>query len=470
MRKHVWLIITLCGALFLFGVVTSLRMPPDYNYDSDFGRDLWMMEKITQGKYTLVGPQFSFSGLRLAPYHFYLFAPILAIFNSYQAVLYANALLFTAAFFLFFFIVRRNYGSLYTTLGIVWMATSSYVILSGRSPGNAFTYLAFYMVYLAYIFTQRRFGLLATMVLGFAAGIIVNFHPISILLVIVPYLVREVMVKDNWFHKIFTSLLVFTASFSATFLPVLVFELKHDFVILKSVFGPRQSEFLSDTYVQSIGTIGQMLRLNENSFTWIPITGLGLFAIIAFSYFAKRNPRLKKWFVTVVIMTVIFLIFGREVPHYYFPMLMFLQVMAVFFLKDLENHKSIMVLLIVLNLILFPTRFYKPGRNLQGVENNFTRAVQEMDLPNNGINVVLVNDTRLSAPAYEYRYLLSKMEYNIYDEYSYSNSNRLLLVSEKGEIDWESLDNWEISQFGNKELVKKTQIDSTVYYLFTKIQ
>jgi hypothetical protein len=442
-------------------------MPPEYNYDSDFGRDLWMTEKIAQGKFTLIGPQFSFSGLRLAPYHFYVFAPVLYVFDSYKAVVYANGLLFIAALVLTFIIIRQNYGSLYSFLAVVWITTSSYYLLAARSPGNAFTYLAFYLVYLAYIFTARRIGVLATTVLGLVAGVMVNYHPVNALVVVAPFLVKEIFVKDKFLKYKIVSIFNFLFSFALTFLPVVLFDFKHGFVLSRSFFGPKQADFITGAYIKSIGTISHMIELNNISFTWIPVTGLGLFAIIILCHFETRKKELKGWFVTVVTIVLLFLVFGRTIAHYFFPTIMFLQLMVVFFVKEIYRSKLVMVALVALNLIFFPLRFYASARNLDQVEKDFNTAAKKIDMPLSGINTLLVNETHLSAPGYEYRYLLTKNGYQVDDEYSYNSSKYLLLVSEKGETDWQNTKNWEMEQFGNKRLMGKTKVNGTVYYLFS---
>lgn len=469
MKKYIFLIIAISAAIFFFKATTSYRMPPDYNYDSDFGRDLWMTEKITQGKFTLVGPQFSFAGLRLAPYHFYLFAPALALFNSYKAVVYVNGLLFIASLVLTFIILKQNYGRLYSFLATVWIMTTPFIILSARSPGNAFTYLAFYLVYLTYFFTAKSRGTFMTFVMGAMAGVMVNYHPVNFLVVLVPFLTKEIFVHDRFTKNIFLSQLLYFSSFILTFVPVIVFELKHNFVLMKSFFGPAQADFITGAYLKTVGTLSHMVELNDLSFTWIPVTGLGLFAIIVMSYFEKRNSKMKSWFVSVIMITALFLVFGRTIAHYFFPTILFLQLMLIFFVKEIKRSKLVMVSLIAVNLVFFPARFYKNARNLGQTEKNFNSVIHKISLPKSGINTLLVNQTRLSAPGYEYRYLLTKNGYAVDDEYSYSSSENLLLVSESGEIDWKRISNWEMSQFGNKKLKSKAVAGKNAYYLFSKI-
>ncbi len=468
MKKYIFLVLLISLILFFFRATTSFRMPPEYNYDSDFGRDLWMTERIAQGMLTLVGPQFSFSGLRLAPYHFYLFAPVLKVFDSYKAVVYANGLLFIAALLAVFMLMYKTYGRFYSFLSVIWIATTAYIILAARSPGNAFTYLAFYLVYFTAFFVAKSRGTWATFILGVLGGVIVNYHPVSILAVLTPFFVKEIFVRDRFIKYIILSVILFFTGFFATFIPVVLFELKHGFVILASFFGPKQAEFLSGDYLKSIGSISHMIYLNELSHAWIPITALGLIAVIAIAYYEKKKVEMKGWFVGVIIISVFHLIFGRDISHYFFPTLLFLQLTAVFFVKDMKYPKIFIIILIAVNLVFLPLRFYTGARNLNQVEENLNRVSGKMALPKSDMNTLLVNETHLSAPGYEYRYLLAKNGFRVDDEYSYNSSRYLLLVSEKGNLEWENIRNWEMQEFGEKRLVREARVKDTVYYLFEK--
>lgn len=468
MKKYLILITLLTSAIFFFRVTTSHRMPPEYNYDSDFGRDLLMTEKITQGKLTLVGPQFSFSGLRLSPYHFYLFSPVLKVFDTYKAVVYANGLIFVAALVATFLLMYKTHGMMYSFLSVIWIATSSYIVLSGRSPGNAFTYLAFYLIYLTYFFTAKSRGTIMTFVMGVLGGVMVNYHPVNVLVILVPFFTKEIWVKDRFVKNIFLSLFQYFSGFALTFLPVIAFELKHEFILTKTFFGPKQADFITGSYLKTIGSISHMVSLNDISHTWIPITGLGLVALIIASHFERRKPEMRSWFMSVIGISAFFLVFGRTIAHYFFPTILFIQLMAIFFIKDIKSSRLILIVLIAINIFFFPVRFYSKDRNLNDVENNFNKAIKELPIPKTGVNTYLINKTHLSAPGYEYRYLLTKNGYLVDEESSYSTSKTLLVVSELGEKDLENTNTWEIKQFGEKKLIKKTKIEGTVYYLFEK--
>ena len=53
-------------------------------------------------------------------------------------------------------------------------------------------------------------------------------------------------------------------------------------------------------------------------------------------------------------------------------------------------------------------------------------------------------------------------------EQEYSISERLLVVSEEGELDFRSLKTWELDQFGPKQMISSNSAGETIFYLFKK--
>lgn len=460
----------LCG-IFFFRITTSYRMPPSYNYDSDFGRDLLFMYRINHGKQILIGPQLSFAGLHLGPYPFYLFAPFLEIGNNnYESVLSANALFFLLGFISVFFFIGRKLGSKYTLLSLLWVSTTPYIILAARAPGNAFSYLIFMLWYLTILFSREKISYLESIIMGIFAGFIVNFHPISLIAVVLPFLAKTAARKELRIKKKFLSSILFFLSFALTFIPVFVFEVRHKFIIFQTVFDKsRYSEFFSENNHFGTISLSSIWAFHQTSRAWLPISIIGLFFIlVVILRFSSPTKEVKLWFFVSFITALSLLLFGKWAPHYFFPVLALCQMTAIIIIKKFRYGLALMVFFILVNIVFFPKVFYTNARNLNDVESRFTQMLKMGNLPRQDINVVLINDTHLSAVGYEYRFLLEQNGFQVKDEFSYNNSLFLLLVSEKGEIDWAKKTSWELSEFGDKQLKEKYIIGNTVFYLFEK--
>jgi len=410
-----FLIILVAGFLFFYKVDVGFRMSPYYNYDSDFGRDLLKMTEILHGKQTLIGPQLSFAGLRLAPYQFYFFAPFLWLGRfDYRSVVFANAGLFVLGFFLLFFLLQKRIGRFYSFLSILWLISTPYIILTARSPGNGFSYVILLLLVVFLHFFYKSFSLKQHFLFGFIEGIIINFHPLSSLIVVPLHLLKLKKAKDFF---------VFAFGLLITFLSVFIFDLRHDFVIINFFINGGQKNFFT--------VLTQFL--NFSSF---------LKGYTADSY--------------------------QGAIHYYFPFLVFFQVVIIFLNRKSRLRFLLLAFLLGVNILLFPFRFYNQARNLGEVESRFNKIISQDFLQKKDLNIVLINDTPISKVGYEYRFLLSKNNYQIDDEYSYHNSKYLLMISEIGDLNWQKEKSWELEQFGNKKLIKKTNSDNYFYYFFEK--
>lgn len=450
-------------ALFFFNITTAYRMPVSYNYDSDFGRDLLMMHRITQGKHILIGPQLSFAGLHLGPYPFYLFAPFLRIGNdAYQWVVAANAFLFLSGFILLFFFWNRELGIEYSALSLLWLVTTPYIILAARSAGNAFSYLIFLVWYLVILYSVQKFSSIIIILLGVLGGIIVHFHPISFFVTSFSFLGKITTVKNIHLKEKVIASFLFCLSFLSTFLPVILFEVRHNFVITKTAFDiHRYGEFFEKRNFS-------LFSFNQSSQEWLPVGILGLIFFMCILLRNKKTKDIYIWFsISLLILLSLFLL-GKWAPHYFFPSLLLMQLVTIFFVAKTRYRLFFLAILVAINIFFFPGKFYKKARNLRDVEKTFSHMLNEGNIPKENMNVLLINDTYLSIVGYEYRFLLEKNGYSVDDEFSYRNSRYILLISEKGEIDWEKKTSWELSEFGNKQLKEKYVIDNTVFYLFEK--
>src|SRR4030042_2952015 len=97
------------GLLFFF----SYKIVNSFNYDSDFGRDLYDMLDIIQGKWRLLGPRLSFGGFISGPYYYYLFAiPLWFGHGNPEYLLYFSALLHAMSLALLFYFLLQTSGKI----------------------------------------------------------------------------------------------------------------------------------------------------------------------------------------------------------------------------------------------------------------------------------------------------------------------------------------------------------------------
>lgn len=467
----------LLSLLFFYQVTTSFRMSiTEYNYDGDFGRDLLRMTEIMHGKFTLIGPQLSFSGIHTAPYVFYLFVPILwASGYQYQAVVYANALLFLIGCIGLYIYLTRQGSSRFWFLGLLWLASSPSLLLAARSPGNAFTYLIFMICLFAFLWTSPKLSKLSSLLCGVVSGIILNFHPVTILIVptttFIQFFKQNLKQKGKDQKKTILLLGFFVLGCMMTFTPVLLFDMRHGFLITKKLMQTSSyQDFFSGSGTHIAASGNSIMTMNSRFKSTIIFTPLGLSILLAFIIFSHREK--KRWvpLYMVAILSLLALSFsGKGAVHYFVPIFIYIELLTIFALQSSRFRMPIIVgLLVIQTVFFFPKQLYTPARNVAGLEQNFSQLLGSQMLPNAPINVVLFNDQPLSKVGYEYRFLLEKNNYIVPDEFSYASSPYLLMISEHGQLDWQHEQSWELSQFGNKQLIRTQEIGNFSYYLFSK--
>ncbi|OGG26738.1 hypothetical protein A2960_01025 [Candidatus Gottesmanbacteria bacterium RIFCSPLOWO2_01_FULL_39_12b] len=121
-----------------------------------------------------------------------------------------------------------------------------------------------------------------------------------------------------------------------------------------------------------------------------------------------------------------------------------------------------------LTLSQFPKDLYrKSADSFPVMLEQARKASSQLDLPRNNFNIIILREQG-GILGYEYRYLMRVLGYRADDEFSYQLSKYLLSISEKGEINWQRENSWELDQFGKKTLLKKHSEGKSIWYLFKK--
>lgn len=479
-------------ALILFiciSIIYIYKVIPSYNYDSDFGRDLNDILQITRGKLTLIGPKLSFGGIHAGPYYYYLFAPILRLFNYQpESMILFNAIIFLLLLGCIFEIILKNkIKNKYTWFfGIFWIYISPFMIFSGRGPGNAFSYMAILLILLIcfpYLLDKGKafWGL----IYGFFAGIIINFHLINLLiffpLIIISFLVYLVK-KDT---KKIGQLLLICLGIFISFGPLLLFEFRHNFVQLKNTFIDKSyivfvdNKNLVDPLPTSSNRFLNFWLLQKHFTTWseIPFLIIFVLTILLLVIKWKKVDNAIRIFAISSIFSYFLLVFiakSQVAIHYFFPFILSTQVSFLILTKYLSPKISIklFILFIIIILLSFPKQFYTPAKRSINEYRQFTNKLIKSEIFNNidpKFNVFCARETSVAILGWEYRYFMDINGYKSQSPIGYNQSNQLLIIQESSNTDnIDSLSSWELTEFGPKSIIKSTNIDGRNIFLYNK--
>lgn len=466
--------------LFFTAVLTLFlyKIQSSYYFDSDFGRDLMWMYDILHGKITLLGPKLSFGGYHVGPYYYYLFAPFLFLSSFLpHGVLIANAII--SAFFLtlVFYSLRTRINVIFALFSSTWFAITAYILYTARNPGNAFSYISALLFYIIFLmFGKTKPTLKSTFFYGLSTGLLMNFHPVSLLVTVPLTVSRLFLIKKSRLRQN----IVFFFGALTTLVPIFLFEARHDFIMFKNTFITKSYQAFLNPYtpvsmtIPSANPFKNLFVMNSLLSSWVIPAFLVLLLVLLLVFFlSKKDKNNISLFVSFVLSLILYsILFRFQATFFYlFPLLIFLQVSIVYFLSVNKQQYRVFILLflLILSLGLFPVRFYdKTERSFKVLYSKTQKAVGIIDLPKKNFNIFVIRKTPIAAVGYEYRYILRLLGYLPDDEFSYRSSSYLLIISEKGEQDFYGSRSWELDQFGKKILIKKFSDADVVFYLFRK--
>jgi hypothetical protein len=437
-------------------LVYSYKIEWTFNWDPDWSRDLYDIARLVRGDFQIIGPTLA-GGLYAGPYYYWILAPLIALSNfNEKVVLIGNAWFFALAVSVGFSYTFQKYGLLSGLLTITLLGLNPFWVSAARHPWNGTTYLPLLLIVCLLIYFKNCWKPLDTLVYGFLWGILLNFHPATVI-VLIPLSIL-------YFHK-FQGRLAFVTYFTgvlAAFGPLVLFEIKNGLPITKGLLiYHRFANF-------SVASNPSVLMAKGNFFenVWFMLNqlniqtfGLGLAAVaISFILVILRTSKMPittpiKTLIGSIILVALIVrnVFG---PHYLYPVSLLVMFTFALYLSSLKSNK-IKVLLLVIFIILDINLFHK-NILIKSTENGTKADFAVRAVINQGL---IKKDERFavmgvkSLPIYvpyghEYRYYFVKNGYKPQRIQNYSQANKLVVFSEMGSLAMTDLRSWETDQFG----------------------
>jgi len=459
LKRYWFLIILVLFSFFLF----SFKIQSSSSFEGDLGRDLFEIGKISYGNFTLLGPKGSFGGIYTAPYHYYLFLiPFVIGGRQLSGILLFNSILFSLSLVFFSFHVSKKFGKLTGFLSGLIIMLLPFFVFSARNPGNGFTPTAFFLFFMtiAYFYDVNKFGLIKMLLFGFLFGLILSML-FAYVIVLIPVLIFVFLLlkrKERF--------LIFLAGLIFAFAPLVLFELKNNFVMLKNTFIDKS--YLS--FVENTN-LPNGVKLNKNIFTnsldlinkmrsyfGINIYLVILFLVSSFAWLKKYKERSLVFVTGISFVILAFLLRFQYSGHYLLPFL----TLTAFCTLVIISRSKLKILLLMLSItflaITFPKNYYaKAERNYQLVKNRVEKTLdKKLILNSDKFNIILKrNDDAPTPTGNEYRFFFLINGYEPQSDFLYKDSQKLVIFSEENAIDFKNFNTWEMSEFDYSK-VKKT--------------
>ncbi len=445
--------IILTTVIFLFSfVVFTYKISESTSFQGDLARDLYEILKISNGDFTLLGPKSSFGGIYTTPYYFYLFLPVFILTGkSIIGVIYFNAFLFSFSLAFFtYFLVKKNKSFLSSLLVSLSFILFPFIIFSGRNPGNGFSHIPFFLIFLTiiYFFDVNQFKIWQIIALGFLFGFIVSMQ-FSYLPLIVPILIYIFSIFKN--KKL---LIIFMFGFFLAFSPLIIFELKNNFVMFKNTFIDRS--YLSFIENRNLPENINLNKINQLSL-YLNINIILVFIFILTSLILFENKKIRTLNFSLLLASVLLFVSLRFQYsfHYLFPFLSFLSFCFLITIEKLKINKLALIILILLLILNYPRNYYQKTLRSYKLAKNRVEKLLSNNLikKNDKLNILLIrSDDAPVSSGDEYRFFLAKYGYNLLNQFEYPITKKLIIFNEKINTDIRKINNWELSQFSLSKL------------------
>ncbi len=305
----------------------------------------------------LIGPRVvSETGFFLGPYFYYILFPFVVLSKLHPMGLAYFVILVSIIFFTFGFFVIKQIFSLKTAVLFMFLWATNYLLIGyDKNPWNPIfiplgTITVIYLLRQITKSNQSRDWFL----LGISLGLFFNMHFQFVFLVVFSSFLLLLQFKFD-IYKEWRKIFIMISSFIFVFIPLFVFDLKHDFLNLKLFFnfftsnqGMRVDHF---TWFKVFGNFIKPITVASDNMTALIVYLVLTFSSLAISLHRKNFHKIF-YFSVFLLFVFVFLVFSfiyRQRPsEYYF---LFLYPFIYLLLLELFISLKKQYLLIFITLI-----------------------------------------------------------------------------------------------------------------------
>jgi hypothetical protein len=408
------IIIFLIFLIFIFFRFYNLNQRLGFDWDQEHYS--YQVKNIIQNhKLTLIGPRSNNEkGFFLGPYFIYLLAPFYLITNLHPSALMYFVIFYNLLFFFIaFLILRKIFGYTLTALFLFLWLINNLLVNYDTVPWNPILIPLGIIVVWKILYDIYKINSFSSwIILGFVSGLFLNIHFQFIFILIFSLLF---IFFYSWKEKFkyWRELILMIFCFFMVFLPLLIFDLRHNFLnthlFYNSFFGEKTIRGTDSKVWLSIfnNVLQPLVYFKQNSTTILFY--LLLFVIIL--YLIKNRKNFLHYFYCCflgiwLIFPIFFSFYGRRPSEYYFFFLYpFIFVTIIdFFLAIKKTGLLLIICLLELIINLNPLRtnlqsskfslYYKEKaiKKLKEIIKNNRKLNITYDMPlglNNGYNYLI---------------------------------------------------------------------------------
>ena len=379
--------------ILLVGAILRLyKIDGFMTFLGDEGRDMIIVRRLlVDGNFFLIGPGTSVGNMYLGPLYYYLIAPALLLANySPVGPSVFVALVGVATIYLLWRLCRKWFGKAPALIAAVLYAVSPVVIINSRSSWNpnVMPFFALLTVYALWsIWQEKKYGWFY--VLGISFAFVLQSHYLGILLlpvILTVWLMAIKTLKDKkqFLIKSLYGLLLFSALMS----PLLVFDIRHNWMNVKALFALLSGNSSGSTFLGPIAALvnipktgflifSSLIGATNNLITQIFVIFAFLIGVLAYlkrksgNFFGKPITILLLW---LTFGTIGVALFNHEIYSHYFgflfpaPFILF-AALSGYLINNLKTAGKILIGILTIGILIIsvvnsPVRG-EPGYQMQ---------------------------------------------------------------------------------------------------------
>lgn len=469
----------LVGVLFLLGVILRFyKLGGFVTFLGDQGRDAIIIKRIlTFEHFPAIGPPTSVGQVYLGPFYYYFIAPWLWLFNFDPLGLAFGVALISSLYILInYFIVRDLFDKRVALLSTLFVAFSSVLIEFSRFSWNPnllslFSLLTIYFFIKSFKNFSWKFFILAGAFLSFS----IQLHYLALFLIppIALFVIIQFFEQKKELKKIFTGIVSSLATFILFSIPLVIFDLRHNFLnsnnFLK-LFRSSSSSGINKVF----NFLESFLAFNQYAFNAkfgiIFSSIIFILFILSLFFVIRKNNNLRNLLIFFIVTAIgVSFYLSARYPHYFLILYPLYYILIAYFLTSLLSSnvgKFVMAVFLISFILLNSQRYYF----LTARENNQIGAAQKV------ARIIADNSVRegyrlTSLPQqygdYTYRYFLEIWGKKPIEKGSFARTPTLFVVCEE-ECKPIGDPQWDIAYFAPRKIVGTWKVNSVKIYKLTR--
>jgi len=458
------------GAILIIGLFLRIyKLPETFFLEGDIARDWLVIFDAWQDKKPfLVGPLSSFAGIFNGAWYYYTMAPVVIISKMRPEAIAASAVVLgLAEIFLIYKVAEMIFSQSIARIISLLFSLSFWAIKISHSLWNPNFLPLFTLIILYLLIRATKEGSVGKIVYALAvAGFGLQFH-LGFALVIPAIILATWKLRSrlNYNKTILAGFLIILLFF----LPMVIFEVRHDFVMTKTFLSYQTSgggASLEELVKNSILATPAVHLLSLVTNVKFPVWSVWIIIAVVFAWFFKLKIRAGGeaiFWIFLATTLLLFMLAPVTVHNYYLntlfplPFLLVGSILTRLKAVPFATVSAIFVMFFIFTLIQSDA-WSQPDRNLAW-QRLAAEAIAQDKPQDYQFNLVTFGEQPFHS-AWEYRFLARNLGFKSLTADQYAKAEVLYLIAERPMEEPLAAKSFETAEFGPKKVDRVWQLEN----------